>query len=345
MAVAIAVLAAVLIAVASPPGHAVFKRVREAVGVEHADPALFDLPAPGRLLVVSSSGGGVWLVRNNGLKRRLGGYADAQWSPHGRYVVVTQKNTLAALDVDHGIRWSLARRNVAWPRWEGTRIDTRIAYWSAGRLRVVGGDGKDDRLVDAAAIGTPAAWSPGRLHALAYLTRAAIVVRDVDSRRVIWRASLTRGVHLQLAWSSDGRYAAVVMPHVVDVFNASGHLHRSISSLSDEFFAAEFRPGTHELALSSRTAPPTLRDSVRLVDVDHPGQARLLFSGPGVFGDATWSPNGRWLLVDWRTANQWVFVSPGAHPRVHAVANIREEFPRADDHPPTLSFQARWCCR
>ena len=64
--------AAIAAAVLSPPGRAVFERVRQAVGVEHADPALFSLPAPGRLLVVSTDGGGVWLVRDNGFKRRLG---------------------------------------------------------------------------------------------------------------------------------------------------------------------------------------------------------------------------------------------------------------------------------
>ena len=62
----------VVAAVVSPPGRAVFHRVREAVGVEHADVALFSLPAPGRLLVVSENGGGVWLVQDNGFKRKLG---------------------------------------------------------------------------------------------------------------------------------------------------------------------------------------------------------------------------------------------------------------------------------
>ena len=76
-AVGAALVTAVLLAVFSPPGRAVFERVREAVGVEHADPALFSLPAPGRLLVVSAEGGGVWLADANGFKRKLGSYDDA----------------------------------------------------------------------------------------------------------------------------------------------------------------------------------------------------------------------------------------------------------------------------
>src|SRR3954452_15638611 len=113
VAAAVAVAAAIVVSIASPPGRAVFERVREAVGVEHADQALFSLPAPGRLLVVSENGGGVWLVHDNGFKRRIGSYDDAQWSPHGLYVVATRRNELVALDVDNGVRWTLARRRVA----------------------------------------------------------------------------------------------------------------------------------------------------------------------------------------------------------------------------------------
>ena len=118
-----ALTTAVLAAVFSPPGRAVFERVREAVGVEHADQALFSLNAPGRLLVVSAEGGGVWLAEADGYKRKLGTYDDAEWSPHGLYVVATRRNELAALDVDKGVRWTLARHDVAWPTWTGSRVE------------------------------------------------------------------------------------------------------------------------------------------------------------------------------------------------------------------------------
>ena len=51
--VAVTLVAAAVLAVFSQPGRAVFKRVQEAVGVEHAAPALFSLPSSGRLLVSS----------------------------------------------------------------------------------------------------------------------------------------------------------------------------------------------------------------------------------------------------------------------------------------------------
>jgi len=329
---------AIVAAVLSPPGRAVFHSVRVAVGIQHAEPALFSLPAPGRLLVVSAGHGGVWLVHDNGLKRLLGSYDDAQWSPHGRFVVATQRNELIALDVDHGVRWSLARRGAVWPRWEGTRVDTRIAYLTPRGLRVVAGDGTGDHLLDGTAGDVPVAWDPARLHTVAYFARGAIVLREADTRRLLWRAPI-RVTPSALEWSTDGRYLAVKSEKRVIVLDAAGHVHRTVSSLGSELAEVAFRPGTHRLAVSVRLPR---RSEVRLVDVDHPGSARLLFAGPGVFGDIAWSPSGGTLLVAWPTADQWVFLHGS---RVRAVAGIKEQFPRADDNVPLLEFAGRWCCR
>src|SRR5919108_369433 len=51
--------------------------LHETVGIEHAQPALFSLPSPGRLLVASDAG--VWVVREDGSKRLLGPYREASW--------------------------------------------------------------------------------------------------------------------------------------------------------------------------------------------------------------------------------------------------------------------------
>jgi hypothetical protein len=339
VAVAVAVAAAIVVSVASPPGRAVFEHVREAVGVAHADQALFSLPAPGRLLVVSENGGGVWLVHDNGFKRRIGSYDDAQWSPHGLYVVATRRNELVALDVEKGVRWTLARRRVAFPRWEGTKTDTRIAYLTPAGLRVVAGDGTTDRLLAPGVAVVPPAWQPMRLHTVAYATRAgAVVLRNVDTEHVRWRTTLPIAPK-GLVWSSDGRLLAAGSEHRIVVMSEAGKVVRSITTLAGSFGAAAFQPRTHELAVSIGFAS---HSETKIVDVDHPGKARLLFAGPGRFGDLAWSPNGQWLLVDWPTANQWVFLHGS---RVHAVANIRQEFRRADDVPPSLRFGERWCCR
>jgi hypothetical protein len=334
---AVVAIAAAAPAIASPPGQAVFEKVREAVGVQHAEPALFSLPSKGRLLVVSTRHGGVWLVKSDGFKRRLGSYEDAQWSPHGLFVVATTKTALLALDVETGVRWSLARRSPFWPRWEGTRIDTRIAYMTRSGLRVVGGDGRGDHLLDRRATAVPAAWDPRRLHTLAYDSGGAIVLRNADTGRLLWRTPLGM-TPTTLVWAPDGSRLAAVSPHRVLVLDADGKVRRTVTVLTETFVDGAFQPGSHRLALSLRTATGS---EVRVVDVDHPGRSRLLFAGPGAFGDIAWSPEGRWLLVGWPTADQWLFLRGS---RVHAVSNIREQFPRHDQKAPFLQFDSRWCC-
>jgi hypothetical protein len=333
------VAAAVIIAaaaIATPPGHAVFQKVREAVGVQQAEPALFSLPSKGRLLVVSTAYGGVWLIYDNGLKRRIGSYTDAQWSPHGLYVIATTPNELVALDVENGVRWTLPRR-ASWPRWEGTRTDTRIAYLTPLGLRVVAGDGTGDHLLDLHARDIPPAWDPLRLHTVAYGSGAAIELRNADTGDLVWRAPITV-LPTDLAWSTDGRYLAVTSAHKVLVLTQSGRVHRTVTTLGDGFVHTAFQPKTHRLALSLRTATGS---EVRVVDVDRPGRARTVFAGPGTFGSIVWSPDGRWLLVGWPTADQWLFLRGS---RVHAVGNIREQFPRRDHKAPVLQFDGRWCC-
>lgn len=116
--------AALALAASSPPGMAVVDRVREVVGVERAAPALFSLPAPGRLLVASDPG--VWVVEADGKKRLLAGYRDASWSPFGRFIVATRDNELAALEPDGDVRWTLARPGVRDARW-GAPTSTRAS--------------------------------------------------------------------------------------------------------------------------------------------------------------------------------------------------------------------------
>jgi hypothetical protein len=52
-----------------------------------------------------------------------------------------------------------------------------------------------------------------------------------------------------------------------------------------------------------------------------------------------WSPDGRWLLVAWRDANQWLFVHAG---HVVPVSNIAGAFASSGRAAfPTLGG---WCC-
>ena len=179
---ALAGAAAIAGAVASPPGQAVLDSIREQVGVERAEPALFSLPTAGRLLVQSADG--PWIVQADGSKRLLGRYREASWSPFGRFVVAARENELAALEADGDVRWSLGRPNVRFPRWAGTLTDTRIAYLRDSSLRVVAGDGTGDRLLRRNVAAKAPVWLPGEDFRLAFTDRRGrTIVVDADTGR------------------------------------------------------------------------------------------------------------------------------------------------------------------
>lgn len=257
-AVAVALVVAVLAALLSPPGRAVLDEIREVVGVEQSAPALFSLPAPGRMLVTADSG--AWVVEHDGSKRLLGPYREASWSPFGRFVVASRRNELVALTPEGDVRWSLARPDVRFPRWGGSRTDTRIAYFSRGVLRVVGGDGKGDRALDPLAAAEPPVWQPGPRRRLAYARRDGTVrIVDVDTGRVLDRdapGALDRPTNPRVvlrtigaeqigtsALSPDRRWVAVGWPHA-DQFvffrTRGGQQIRAISNVSSQFRSRTF---------------------------------------------------------------------------------------------------------
>jgi hypothetical protein len=323
--VAGAVVAAAVAAVLSPPGRSVVHSLRKAVGVENAQTELFSLPTRGRVLV--SGPGGAWIVSADGSRRRLGAYRDAAWSPHGLFIVATKRNELVALDPKGNVRWTLPRRSPRFPAWTGTRTDTRIAYVAGGRLHVVAGDGTGDRVIGPAARAAPA-WRPGPGHVVAYATRGKAVVYDVDSGRILLRTP--PGMPQKLAWSDDGKLLLVFRPFGLRVYDARGRvvLQDDPSDATHDADAA-FAPGTHRLVI--------IRIHGLASDVFTGRNGRLIYRGSGALRQLVFSPGGRWLLVTWPTANQWVFVRAGHPRRIVGVSRISSQFggfPRLDG----------WCC-
>ena len=240
---AVALAVVVLAGLLSPPGRAVLDGIRQVVGVKESAPALFSLPAPGRLLV--TAGSGVWIVDENGSKRLLGDYREASWSPFGRFVVAARANELAALAADGTVRWSLARPDVRLPRWGGSRTDTRIAYLSRGQLRVVGGDGKGDRLLDAQIAERAPVWLPGGGHRLAYARRdGSVRVVDVDTGAVVDRDAPARLLDPPAATASpNGRWTVVGWADADQlVFTRLGRPRqiRAVSDVSAQFRSRSF---------------------------------------------------------------------------------------------------------
>lgn len=330
-AAAIAVaLAAVAAATLTPPGRAVLDEVREVVGIERAQPALFSLPAPGRLLLASDAG--IWVVQPDGSKRLLGDYREASWSPFGRFVVAARENELAALEPDGNVRWTLARRDVRFPRWTGSETDTRVAYVDRTGIRIVAGDGSGDRLLVPGARG-PLAWRPRAAFQLAYADRRGrVVLIDAQTGRVLWR-SRPDGPVVDLEWSSDGRRVVARRPRARDdlaVYTARGALYTGFRTPRGTVTAGAMRPGSHVRAVALH-----VNGQARLL---MPGVRRYALSGPGELTNLAWSPTGTWLLATWSTADQFVFVrADGKH--IRAVSNVSDQF-RSRTFPQIEG----WCC-
>jgi hypothetical protein len=310
LAAVIAAATVALLAILSPPGRAVLDNIREVVGVERAAPALFSMPAKGRLLVASDAG--VWVVQEDGSKRLLGPYRDASWSPFGRFVVAARENELAALEPDGHVRWTLARPGVSSPRWTGTETDTRIAYADSTGIRVVAGDGTGDRLL--ARGGTaPLAWRPGTGFVLAYTTAKS--VRIVDTTGHLLRSvPQPQEKATALEWSTDGQQLLVLSQHDLRIYDRRGRL---VARESRPTTTAVFRPGTHTPTLARVRGSQSSAELLR---------GQTLFNGTGVFDNLAWSPDRRWLLVTWPTADQWVFVHAVGARRIKATSNVSEQF-------------------
>jgi hypothetical protein len=314
---AVAAGAAIVAAALSPPGMAVWGSLRDAVSNEDH---LVVLPAAGRVLV--SVPDGAWVVSADGSKRFLSDYRDPAWSPHGLYIAAARGNQLVALEPNGKVHWKLARRGVVRnPRWSYEGF--RIAYFAGNALRVVNGDGTGDRLLTRDARPGLVAWEPGT-HALAYVNRPGnIAVRNVDRPRSPAYIR-TRLSPRYLQWTPDRRLLAVG-PHAVGVFARRGpQLTRVLST--GRIVAAAASPDGRRLAL---------------VEVGH-GHATVavdgeaVFTGLGVIANVAWSPNGRWLLLDWRSADQWLFIRTPLKKLV-TVSSIRSNF----GGPTSL---AGWCC-
>jgi hypothetical protein len=315
--IALAAGVAILAAAFSPPGLAVWGSLRDAVSNEDH---LLALPTRGRVLVNSPAG--AWVVNRDGSKRFLSGYVDAAWSPHGLYLAAARANQLVALEPNGSVHWKLARRGlVHGPRWSYEGF--RIAYFAGNALRVVNGDGTNDHLLTRNVRAAALAWEPGT-HSLAYVNRAGnIAVTNVD-RDGATSYVRTRLSPQRLEWTPDRRLIAVGS-RSIGIFGRRGPQLRRIGT-QGRITAATMSPDGKRLALVE------MRRNESLVDVN----GRQIFKGAGAITNVVWSPDGHWLMLDWRSADQWLFIRSTVK-KIVAVSNIRSTY----GDQPSLGG---WCC-
>jgi WD40-like Beta Propeller Repeat len=333
LALAAAIVAVGLAAALTPAGAKVGDWLGERLSsdADTALPAFAGLPKGGEVLAVS--GDGAWVVYPDGDLQRVGSFAQAGWSPHGRHVVGVRGRRLEAVTPTGTLKWAVARpravHHPAWSRGDGYRV----AYLEGGTLRVVAGDatkGSDHRVRRGVAPVTPA-WRTG--YVLTYAGAGGkIETLNVDSRRRLWvRRVADRPT--ALAWSRDGKRLVVLSASGLSVYDRGGRL----------VLVKRLR-GARALALhpSGRRAAVTVADRagtrVVAVRLTAEGQPQPLFAGPGRVQGIAWSPDGSRLLVARRDADQWLLLGPGG--RVRALSGVSGELGAGAAFPRV----AGWCC-
>jgi hypothetical protein len=155
-------------------------------------------------------------------------------------------------------------------------------------------------------------------------------VVDADAGGVVWGARVAPGVR-KLEWSPDGRYLLAFAPLGLRVFDARGRVvGEDDPSDATRDADATFVPGS-DLVVVVR-----LHGAQSSLFVLESG--RTLFNVAGTLGAVTASPDGKWLLVGWPEANQWIFVRATGR-RILAVSNITGQF-RTRGFPSVEG----WCC-
>ena len=321
----------------SPAGATIARWVKDTLGVPHATKALFSLPAPGRVLI--SGPAGTWIIAADGSARRLGSWPQASWSPHGIYVAAARGDQLAALNSHGAIQWTLARRGVADPRWYPP-TGYRVAYLSGQSLRVVAGDGSGDHLLATGVTPVAPAWRPGHEYELAYETRAGrLVARNATTGHALWSAR-PGARPSELAWSADGRYLLAIGSARASLYAADGRMLANIAPRAAILDASMSPDGRRLAVLLGGSIDRVVVTKIATLS----GPLKPVFSGAGL-RELAWSPNGRWLLVTWPPADQWVFVRVAGKPRITAVSRIAEQFGARTSAGRGFPRLDGWCCQ
>lgn len=302
----------------TPPGEAVADWLVRAVRAEKPRPPVapaLGLPAPGRLLVDTPRG--LSLVDREGDRRDLGVWQEGAFSPRGRFVAATRANTLAALDLRGSERWSLRRPfPLSQPVWAPDGL--HVVYRSGQGLRVVNGDGSGDRFLDGPAGPAAPVWLDARTVAWAD-ARGRVHAVDALTGRSGWTTPAVRPVRRLLAGS---RRVVAISARSARVIRARDgrfqFAHRAprgeeyVGGAAGGFRTALVRHDARH-GLSHIDIVPTA------LQITPPAESPAL---PGRVVDPVFSPDGKWLLLGWRVADEWLFLSTPIGSKVAAVPAV-----------------------
>jgi dipeptidyl aminopeptidase/acylaminoacyl peptidase len=256
--------------------------------------------------------------------------------------------------------WSPNRRLIATQPWlrgdcEPTTLPSRCGFMSGRTIFVVRSDGSNRRRV---ASGLLRGWTPdGRVLLFtgtnAEVSSGAFLTLDVRSgrkRTVLSSRQVAALTHRHaelgdLAYSADGRYLAAQVVVFgpgsfsrsgVVIARANGRIVRLISS-RDTISMFAWSPRGHRLVYTTSGFPAP--HELYLLASPRARQWRILSQAPH-FDWVTWSPDGRWLLIDNEHEHAWELLHLTGHRQARLLGGASVPGRRL----PRLGGMPLWCC-